>query len=154
MKCVLLVAITTFRRCADIQALRLGKGWVSVQNRGIAFLGPGLSKQDRPGHLGSNVFVPSFPKNKKLDSKRTLYWYLKNTEQLRNNEDSAFAKPFLSYVKPHHPVSSKTRWKEETICLPYDDKHKKIKGHSTKAIGPSWALCNGTTVKAVLDAAD
>jgi len=81
---------------------------------------------------------------------------LKRTEQLRNNEDSDFAKLFLSYVKPHHPVSRKTvsRWIVETIRLAYDDKHRKIKGHSTRAIGPSWALFNGTTVRAILDAAD
>jgi len=93
---------------------------------------------------------------KKLDQKRTLYWYLKRTEQLRNKEDSDFAKPFLSYVKPYHPVSSKTtsRWIVETIRLAYDEKHKKTKDHFIRAIAPAWALFNGTTVRAFLDAAD
>ena len=118
--------------------------------------------------VGKNVIVGSYRRPlhcqitgiqrimKTLDPKRTLYWYLKIKEQLRNNEDSDFAKLFLSYVKPHHPVSSKTisRWIVETIRLAYDDKHKKIKGHFTRAIGPSWALFNGTTVRAILDAAD
>ena len=89
--------------------------------------------------------------NEEIGSKRTLYRYLKRTEQLRNNED--FAKLFLSNVKPHHPVSSKTisRWIVETIRLAYDDKHKQ---KVIPAIGPSWALFNETTVRAILDAAD
>ena len=46
-KCYFLVAITTFRRASDIQALRLDSGNVSIQNRGITFIGQGPSKSDR-----------------------------------------------------------------------------------------------------------
>lgn len=30
----------------------------------------------------------------------------------------------------------------------------KVKGHSTRAIGPSWALYNGASMSNILDAAD
>ena len=42
-KSLFLVAITTFRRASDIQALKLGPGNVSIQNRGITFIRQGLS---------------------------------------------------------------------------------------------------------------
>ena len=156
LKCAFLVAITTFRRCADLQALRLGEGFVCVQNRGITFLRPGLSKQDRPGHTGSKIFVPTFKKNKKLDPKRTLYWYLKRTDDFRDSEDGDVVRLFLSYVEPHQPVSSKTisRWLVETIKSAYGEQKIHVRGHSTRAIGPSWALFNGAPMKAILEAAD
>ncbi|CAC5368900.1 unnamed protein product [Mytilus coruscus] len=66
-KVVFLTAITTFRRCSDIQALRIGEGFVNVQKKGLVFLRPGLSKQDRPNHYGTKIFVPYFEHNKKLD---------------------------------------------------------------------------------------
>lgn len=156
-KTVFLVAISTFRRCADIQALRLGEGWVNVQNRWITFLRPGLSKQDRPGHMGSKIFVPSFKKNKKLDPKRALYVYLKKTDKFRTRTDGEdITNLFLSYVQPHNAVSTRTisRWLVETIRLAYDDQKLKVRGHSTRAIGPSWALFNGAPLKAILEAAD
>ncbi len=71
-KTVFLVAITTFRRCADLQALRLGEGAVKVQNRGVTFIRCGLSKQARPGHMGSKIFIPCFKDNKKLDPKKSI----------------------------------------------------------------------------------
>ena len=43
-KTVYLVAITTFRRCSDLQALRIGEDAVKIQNRGVTFIRTGLSK--------------------------------------------------------------------------------------------------------------
>ncbi|CAC5406986.1 unnamed protein product [Mytilus coruscus] len=36
-KVIFRTAITTFRRCSDLQALRIGEGFVNVQSRGITF---------------------------------------------------------------------------------------------------------------------
>ena len=52
-KTVFLIAITTFRRCSDLQALRIGEDAVKIQNRGVTFIRTGLSKQDRPAHIGT-----------------------------------------------------------------------------------------------------
>lgn len=59
-------------------------------------------------------------------------------------------------MEPHQAVSAKTiaRWLVETIRLAYNDNKKKVKGHSTRAIGPSWALFNGASMKSILEAAD
>lgn len=59
-KTIFLFAITTFRRCSDLQALGIGDGNISVHSTGVFFIREGLSKQDRPGHNGSKIFVPNF----------------------------------------------------------------------------------------------
>ncbi|CAC5381165.1 unnamed protein product [Mytilus coruscus] len=91
-KVIFLTAITTFRRCSDLQALRIGEGFVNVQSR----------------------------------------------------------------VKPFKPVSSQTiaRWIVNTIKMAYGEDDFKVNAHSTRAIGPSWALFNGASMKSILDSAD
>ena len=83
LKTVFLTAITTFRRVGDIQALKLGEKYVSVQSQGVTFLRQGLSKTDRPNHISGKIFVPCYKENKLLDPKRAITWYLKKTEPFR-----------------------------------------------------------------------
>lgn len=35
-----------------------------------------------------------------------------------------------------------------------NQKKSNVKGHSTRALGPSWALFNGASVKSIIEAAD
>lgn len=153
-KTVFLTAITTYRRCSDLQSLRLGEGNVTVQSRGIWFLRQGLSKQDRPNHLGNKIFVPAFRSKKKLDPMRAISIYLKRTESLRNNSSDK-TKLFISLVKPHNPVSTQTvaNWIVNTIRMAYDN-DVNVNAHSTRAIGPSWALFKGSNMSSILQAAD
>ena len=153
-KTIFLTAITTFRRCSDIQSLRVSEGNVSVRSGGIWFLRQGLSKQDRPHHSGNRIFVPAFPSNKKLDPMRAIGIYLSKTETLReSNTDKT--KLFISIVKPHRPVSRQTiaKWIVNTIKLAYESDIQ-VKAHSTRAIGPSWALFRGASMCSILQAAD
>lgn len=80
-KTVFLIAITSYRRCSDLQSLRLEEGSINIQQKGITFIRHGLAKQNRPSHFGATIFIPAFPENKKLDPKRSLYYYLKATEK-------------------------------------------------------------------------
>ena len=155
-KTTFLLAITTFRRCSDLQALRLGEGWVSVQDKGITFVRQGLAKQDRPSHFGSKIFVPSYKDNRKLDPKRALAIYLRKTESFRTLQDGKDeVRVFLGLNKPHKAVSCQTiaSWLVQTIKMAYDN-DKKVRAHSTRAVGPSWALFKGASVNAILEAAD
>ena len=157
LKTVFLVAITTFRRCSDLQSLRIGEEAVSVQKKGVTFIRQGLSKQDRPSHYGSKIFVPAFTSNKHLDPKRALYFYLKITDSFRQDDSGRDeTKLFLSIKKPHKPVSSQTisRWIVKTVKMAYKFDIAGVKGHSTRAVGPSWALYNGASIKSILEAAD
>ena len=153
-KTVFLIAITTFRRCSDLQSLHLGEDSVTIQKAGITFKRHGLSKQDRQGHTDLKIYIPAFPENKYLDPKRSLYYYLKQTEVFRKQGDgSDQTKVFLSLTEPHHPVSSQTisSWIRQTIKLTIG---KQVKGHSTRAVGPSYALMKGASLEAILTAAD
>ena len=156
-KYLFLVAITTFRRASDIQALRLGSGNVSIQNRGITFIRQGLSKSDRQNHVNAKIFVPSFSQDKTLDPVRVLRAYLKRTKKFRNfGQDQVKFSLLLPCMKPHKPVTSQTisKWLVKLIKLAYDDPSMKVKGHSTRAIGSSLALFNGASVNNILNAAD
>lgn len=156
-KAVFLIAICSFRRCSDLQSLRLGEGSVSVKSRGITFIRHGLSKQDRQSHFGATIFIPSYGENKLLDPKRALLFYLKKTERFRRDaEGNDETKLLLSLCEPHKPVTSQTisKWIVNTIKMAYQDKNIKVKGHSTRSVGPSFALYNGASLKAILEAAD
>jgi hypothetical protein len=56
-KTVFLTAITTFRRCSDLQALRIDEHLMRIQEQGITFIRHGLAKQDREKHFGAKIFV-------------------------------------------------------------------------------------------------
>ena len=38
--------------------------------------------------------------------------------------------------------------------MAYNDENKKVKAHSTRSVGPSWALYNGASMRSILEAAD
>ena len=59
-------------------------------------------------------------------------------------------KLFVSIVKPHQPVSTQTisKWIVSTIRIAYD-RDIKTTGHSTRAIGPSWALFKGASMHSI-----
>ena len=152
LKSVFLAAISTFRRCSDLQALRIDEGFMSIVPEGIIFIRDGLSKQDRPGHIGTKIFIPAFSRNVKLDPKRAIQMYLKKTEQFRNDENRLF----LSFNKPHKAVTSQTisSWIVSVLKQAYNDSDLKVKAHSTRTIGSSWALFKGASLSSILEAAD
>ena len=155
-KTCFLVAITTFRRCSDLQSLQLGEETVNVQRKGVTFIRTGMAKQDRPSHVSCNIFVPAFTKDKLLDPKRALTYYLRRTENFRNSDR---LKMFIAVNKPHKPVSCKTisRWITDTIKFCYRTEGKtpgRVHGHQTRSYGPSWARFKGTSSKDIMEAAD
>jgi hypothetical protein len=157
LKTVFLIAITSFRRCGDLQSLKLGEGSVNIQKKGLTFVRHGLAKQDRQSHYGSNIFIPAFPENKKLDPKRTFHYYLKATEKFRKCPDGKDElKVFLGINEPHKPVTAQTlsNWIVQTLRLCLNDKNLKVKAHSTRAIGPSFALFRGASIESILHSAD
>ena len=139
-KTCFLVAITTFRRCGDFQSLQIAEDMVKVGERGITFIPTGLSKQDRPNHDSSHIFVPCYQDDKYLDPRRCVLRYIKKTKKYRQGA----VKLFLAARKPHQAVTAQTisKWIVNLIKLVYELKkkslnNKKIQGHSTRSIGPS-----------------
>ena len=75
-------------------------------------------------------------------------------------DDEELSSLFISYVKPHKPVSTQTlsKWIVMAIKSAYQEMGKdldgKIRAHSTRSISTSWALFNGAAMKSILEAAD
>ena len=157
-KTVFLVAITTFRRCSDICSFMFGENNVNVQKHGVTFVRQGLSKQDRLNHVSSNIFIPAFTDSKLVDPKRALAIYLKRTEEFRHINGFEELKLFISYVKKHKAVTPQTisKWLVRTIKFAYRQRNKdlKVRGHSTRAVAPSWALYKGVSMKSIMNTAD
>jgi hypothetical protein len=147
-KTAFLIAITSFRRCSDLQALCIGEESVVVQKKDVTFI------RHRPKHFGSKIFILSYSEDKLLDPKRAIYYYLKKTETLRNSDGNVENSLFLAVNEPHivktQTISS---WIVNTIKCAYNEKGK-FRAHSTRALGPSWALFNGASVKSIMDTAD
>ena len=80
-KTIFLIAITTFRKCSDLQS----KVFINIHRKVVTFIRQGLAKQDGRNHYGTKIFVPAFSENKLLDPKRCLYVYVKKTEEYRQN---------------------------------------------------------------------
>lgn len=136
----------------------LGENNVNVQKHGVTFVRQGLSKQDRLNHVSSNIFIPAFTDSKLVDPKRALAIYLKRTEEFRHINGFEELKLFISYVKPHKAVTPQTisKWLVRTIKFAYRQRNKdlKVKGHSTRAVAPSWALYKGVSMKSIMNTAD
>jgi hypothetical protein len=148
-KTAFLIAITSFRRCSDFQALCIGV------KKGVTFVRHGLAKQKRPKHFGSKILMPSYSEDKLLDPKRAIYYYLKRTETVRNSDDNVENSLFLAVNEPHRPVKTQTIWSwfVNTIKCAYNEKDK-FRVHSTRALGQTWSLFNGASVKSIMDTAD
>ena len=82
-KTCFLVAITTFRRCSDLQSLQITDNDMNIGERGITFVRTGLSKQDRPNHESNHIFVPVFSQDKYLDPRRCLLRYIKKDKEIK-----------------------------------------------------------------------
>ena len=155
-KTVFLTAISMFRRCSDVQALRMDVGFMNILSEGVIFIREGLSKQDGPSHNCKKMFVPCFKKNRKLDPKTANDIYLKRKLGLRSSENETIRQLFLTVNKLHKAVSKQTvaSWIVKVIKLAYGDSGMNIRAHSTRAIGPSWALFRGASISSILDTAD
>ena len=156
-KTVFLTAITTFRRCSDLQSLRFDHESMKIQDKGITFIRHGLSKQDRQSHFGVKIHVPHFTERESLDPKRAINVYLDKTKICRQKLGSPDkVKLFLAIKEPHKPVSTVTisSWIVQTIKTAYSDDNLKVTAHPTRAIAPSWALYKGASTKSILDTAD
>jgi hypothetical protein len=59
---------------------------------------------------------------------------------------------FLAVSEPQRPIKTQTIWSwfVNTIKCAYNEKGK-FRVHSTRALGPSWSLFNGASVKSIMD---
>ena len=100
-------------------------------------------------HL-SFVF-PAFPVDKNLSHKEALLEYVCRTESYRSTGPDRKTKLFLSYIKPHNPISSSSiaRWILAMLSLAGIDTYK-YKAYSVRSVSASA----GVTTNQIMEAAD
>uniref|UniRef100_A0A803K8I3 Tyr recombinase domain-containing protein n=1 Tax=Xenopus tropicalis TaxID=8364 RepID=A0A803K8I3_XENTR len=166
-KTVFLVAISSARRVSELGALSCSEPFlVFHEDRAVLRTIPGfLPKVVSNFHINTEIVLPSFcnkPKNDKetrlhqLDVVRALKTYTSRTRAFRKT-DSLFMIP--SGARKGLPATKTTiaRWIKETIRRSYLAKKKvppiKIRAHSTRSLGTSWAHRNFASAEQVCRAA-
>ena len=103
-KLSLLMALVSANRTSELHALDLRFRTYSPD--GVTFKLASLTKKRKVGTPLKECFFASFPHNSRLCVVQCLRAYEKATENFRVIEPSTPAPLFLSYVKPHKPVTS------------------------------------------------
>ena len=117
----------------------------------MEFLPKNLAKQARRGRPVVTFFFPSFSEDPLLCPVRTLKSYESATGSLRGEQ----SRLFISFIKPHKPVSSSSiaRWLKAVLELAGIDTSI-FKSHSTRGASASAAARMGITTNEILKAAD
>ena len=116
-KLVVLLALTSAERGSELAAhdLRFRRFYPE----GVSFTLPQLTKKSCVGNPTKTSFHASLPCNARLCPIECLREYEKRTEAFQPNASNANVsnKLFVSYIRPHRPVSSSTlaRWMKETL---------------------------------------
>ena len=152
-KLVMLLALTRPSRSNDLSHLDLR--FMRSLPEGIQFRPTSLSKQSRPGNPSKPFFFPSFPEDERLCPKQTLLHYISRTESFRSADSNQKNNLFLSYIKPHNPITSSTvaRWITALLKLAGIDTDS-FKAHSTRSASASAAASAGLTTNQIMDAPD
>ena len=145
----MLLALTRPARSADLSKLDISRFRKTPE--GAIFSPVVLAKQSRPGRGLKEFFFPRFPENPRLCPVVSLELYLERTKPLRTNASQLF----ISFVKPHLPVSSSTvaRWLKDVMGAAGID-ISNFKAHSVRGASTSAAASRGITTEEILEAAD
>jgi hypothetical protein len=146
----MLMAITCPERSSVMASLDIT--YMRFYPEGVKFPHTIFRKRSHSGNLGESVY-PKFT-NESLCPVTCLTEYLKRTKEWRQKNDD---KPrlFLSFKKPHKPVSSSTlsRWVKEIIRLS-GIKDDIFKGHSVCGASTTAVKTAGLSIDTILSMAD
>ena len=152
-KLVTLLALTRPSRSNDLSNLDLR--FMRLLPEGVQFQPSCLSKQSRPGNPPKPFLFPSFPADKRLCPKQTLLQYISRTESFRPTDSGQKNNLFISYIKPHNPITSSSiaRWITSMLKLAGIDTET-FKAHSTRSASASAAASTGLTTNQIMEADD
>jgi len=153
LKLVILLALSRPSRSHDLYNLDLR--YMKSLPDGVEFKPSSLAKQSRPSKPAASFVFPAFPADKNLCPKEALLEYVSRTESYRGSGSERKTKLFLSYIKPHNPISSSSiaRWILAILGLAGIDTNK-FKAHSTRSASASAAASAGVTTNQIMEAAD
>ena len=155
LKTTFLVAICTAGRSSDITKLGFTRPHFREEHNpdGIRFVPLRLRKQDRPGHLLKDIFVPAFREDRKLDPVRAIKLYLRRVRARRGGLQSLFVTYGAGEVS-RPSAQTVAHWITDTINACLVAPGVKVRAHSTRSASTSMALQRGVGVANILRAAD
>ena len=163
-KLVFLVAVSSARRCAELQALGRHPPFIRFEKEGVRIrtvLGF-LPKTANPSHLGADIFLPKFTKHPELCVVRTLKYYLRVTNSIMSKKDLTHNHLFVCYGhrSQGRVVNKRTisGWIVKIIKAAYAAAGlpltNPVRAHSTRAQATSLATRQGVPFEDVMKAAD
>ena len=152
LKLVMLAALITAARSSSVNKMNLCFRY--FKPHGVLFKVPGLTKCAGPKRPLQNLFLASFPPDRRLCFVNYLKQYEKVTRNLRQKTENTQNLLFISYVKPHKPVTSATiaRWVKTVLSLAGID--GVFTAHSTRGASASAAARAGVALSDIMEAAD
>ena len=106
LKLVMLAALITAARSSSVNKMNLCFRY--FKPHGVLFKVPGLTKCAGPKRPLQNLFLASFPPDRRLCFVNYPKQYEKVTKNLRQKTENTQNLLFISYVKPHKPVTLAT----------------------------------------------
>lgn len=147
-KLVMLVALVSAQRSQTLHKLRLDN--LYYKDNTAYFRITELIKQSRPGKTGFTVKLDAYLTDRRLCVLTYLKHYIHRTRNLRGNHQQLF----ISFKKPHEPVSKDTisRW-ITNIMKDAGIDTTRFKPHSTRSASTSAADKLGVPVSLILQTA-
>ena len=148
LKLVTLTALITGQRCQSLHLMKIDH-MQEMEDR-FRFIIVDNVKSSAPGRKQPVLVLPKFEENVNRCVVFTMKEYLRRTEDLRTKHSNVF----ISYQKPHEPVSSSTisRWIKCTLAMAGIDTSV-FSAHSTRSAATSAAGRHTLPIKDIMRAA-
>ncbi len=148
LKTVMLIALLTGQRCQTIHALDTDT--MDLSSSKCVFYVNTVLKQTRPGHHLEPIVLTAYAPDRRWCIVTYLKQYLEKTKEIRGSH----SKLFISFNKPHNPVSKDTisRWIKHVLDLSGIDTSV-FQAHSVRAAATSKARCKGLPLDVIMKAA-
>ncbi len=145
-KVVMLLAILSSQRCQTLHALQTKD--LIVTDSKVVFIVKSLLKTSRPGQKETSIELRAYESDKSLCPVHNISTYLLRTESMRKKHSQFF----ISYIKPHNPVSKDTigRWLKNVLTRAGIDTAV-YSAHSTRAAASSAAKENNVSIRSIMD---
>lgn len=153
LKTVMLLALATGQRRQSLQSLRVSSVHFTDSTCRVEF--PIKLKTTKPGKHQAPIMLRAFADSTTCVV-RSLRAYLTKTSPLRVDDSAKQDKQdalFLSYHKPHQPVSLDTISRYLKTVLNAAGVDTKYTPHSTRSASTSAALAKGTAIDAIMQCA-
>ena len=152
-KLALLMALVDASRVSELQALDLR--YRLYRPEGVVFSMPTLGKKRIVGAPPKQVMFGAFPEDDRLCVVKCLKHYEAVTMHHRNKEPGSPQPLFLSYIKPHGPVTSQriAHWLKEILGKAGVDTST-FKAHSVRGASSTAASEKGVLIEDILRTAD